>query len=128
MARRRFHGFAFLFVCALPGFACSQGIGGRCVQNSDCSSGICSMVGQSVSGGRCIGLPTGVPMTDGSSTEVPGSPADARSDAPADATNGDAPADGRATDGRPDDLRPITDAQPGADAGASSAVDATADR
>ena len=33
------------FFAGLAGFACTQGLGGRCVQNSDCSSGMCSATG-----------------------------------------------------------------------------------
>ncbi len=36
---------------AFLAIGCQQGIGDRCVQNSDCSSGIC--VGAGVQGGQC---------------------------------------------------------------------------
>ena len=44
------------FFAGLAGIACTQGIGGRCVQDSDCSSGVCSSNGQllTAEGGRCV--------------------------------------------------------------------------
>ena len=44
------------FFAGLAGIACTEGIGGRCVQNSDCSSGVCSSNGQllTAEGGRCV--------------------------------------------------------------------------
>ncbi len=42
------------FFAGLAGIACTQGLGGRCVQDSDCSSGMCSASGETTEGGRCV--------------------------------------------------------------------------
>ena len=42
------------FFAGLAGIACSQGLGGRCVQDSDCASGMCSATGETTEGGRCV--------------------------------------------------------------------------
>ncbi len=72
---------------------CQQGVGDRCVQNSDCSSGLCSS-SNNPQGGTC--LPTGgsvpiedagLPPVDAAGTDAP--PADA---APA-GDSGAAPSD-----------------------------------
>ena len=47
-------GLVACFFAGLAGIACTQGLGGRCVQNSDCSSGMCSSTGQTTEGGRCV--------------------------------------------------------------------------
>ncbi len=47
---------------AFLAIGCQQGIGDRCVQNSDCSSGIC--VGAGVQGGQCRATAT-LPGTGG---------------------------------------------------------------
>lgn len=41
---------------AILAFGCKQELGDRCVQNSDCASGIC--VGASVQGGHCASTST----------------------------------------------------------------------
>jgi len=46
-----------LLCSAFLGFGCKQGAGDRCVQNSDCETGIC--VGASVQGGHCASTTTG---------------------------------------------------------------------
>ncbi len=53
MPRSPLGGFGLLLACALAGLGCKQGVGGRCVQNSDCESGICSVYGVSASSGHC---------------------------------------------------------------------------
>ncbi len=53
MRRSLFCGFALLFACGLAGLGCKQGLGGRCVQASDCESGICSSYGESAAAGQC---------------------------------------------------------------------------
>jgi hypothetical protein len=49
----------FAAVSVIPGAGCKQGIGERCQQNSDCSSGICSKSDPRV----CQGNGSGVDMT-----------------------------------------------------------------
>jgi hypothetical protein len=67
MARSPSGGFALLLACALAGLGCTQGVGGRCVQDSDCESGHCSVTGVTVSAGHCeSNTPTTLP--DGSSS------------------------------------------------------------
>ncbi len=59
---------SFIFVASTAlgfGGACTQGLGGRCVQDSDCASGHCSHGGVSTEGGRCI-EPGGISATGGS--------------------------------------------------------------
>jgi hypothetical protein len=56
MSRSPFRAFALVFVCAgsaLLGFGCQQTVGGRCVQDSDCTTGICSFYGESAAAGHC---------------------------------------------------------------------------
>jgi hypothetical protein len=47
---------------------CSQGVGDRCVQDSDCASGICSVKGQSAQGGKCLPANTGTVTQSGGSS------------------------------------------------------------
>ncbi|HVY40219.1 MAG TPA: hypothetical protein VHM31_19905 [Polyangia bacterium] len=54
----------FILSSAFLAVGCKQGNGDRCVQNSDCSSGIC--VGASVQGGRCAANTTIETGTGGS--------------------------------------------------------------
>lgn len=92
-------GFGFVACLALGfGGACSEGIGGRCVQDSDCASGHCSMVGISTEGGRCAEPGTNVVDT-GVST-----PQDATADAVSDAAG--------TPDATASDAQPATDAAP----------------
>ena len=49
----------FAVVSVVPGAGCKQGIGERCQQDSDCSSGICSKSDPRV----CQGNGSGVDMT-----------------------------------------------------------------
>src|SRR5450432_2247999 len=67
MARSPSGGFALLLAFALSGLGCTQSVGGRCVQNSDCSSGLCSVNGVTVSSGRCESN-TPTTLLDGSSS------------------------------------------------------------
>jgi hypothetical protein len=53
-------------VSAFAAASCSQGVGDRCVQNSDCSSGICSVPGN-VNGGTCLPANSTTPGTGGTS-------------------------------------------------------------
>ncbi len=88
-----------LLSSAFLAVGCKQGIGDRCVQNSDCSSGLCS-TSDTPQGGTC--LPTGgVPPTQdaggptpdaaGSDGAVPDAAAVGDSSVP---TDGGHPADG----------------------------------
>jgi hypothetical protein len=95
MARRRPSALVvFLFACALLGGAagCKQGLGDRCEQNSDCSSGFCAGGMGAVSrggNGVCSEINTGTGTGGSSGVDAAGgqggSNADAADDAPADA-------------------------------------------
>jgi hypothetical protein len=70
MNRSPFRGFALLLVCAAAGalgIGCKQTVGGRCVQDSDCTTGICSFYGETASAGRCES-PAPVTTPDASAT------------------------------------------------------------
>jgi hypothetical protein len=76
---------AALFVLsAVGGFACSQSVGGRCVQNSDCSSGICSGTGEGSPGVCLASTTTVIPPVDAQTVSDTGvdAPVDAPIDAP----------------------------------------------
>jgi hypothetical protein len=134
--RSSFGGLALLLVCALGGLACKQGVGGRCVQDSDCQSGICSGYGES-STFHCVAPASSVPMDSGATTSDDA--ADARSDmAVHDAKADDAKADdakaddAKADDARADDAKkdaPESDVSSVADAAPKDlrSTDATAD-
>jgi hypothetical protein len=67
MARSPSGGFALLLACALAGLGCTQDVGGRCVQDSDCTSGHCSINGVKVPAGHCESN-TPTTLLDGSSS------------------------------------------------------------
>ncbi len=87
--------FVASLLLGVSGLACTEGLGGRCVQDSDCSSGSCSSPGESTEGGRCVSSGT---------TFVPTPDAYSSSDASIDAPSGDA--------------APVSDAAPASDAAA----------
>ncbi|HVV52777.1 MAG TPA: hypothetical protein VHO06_24160 [Polyangia bacterium] len=113
-------GSIFVASLVLAGAAgCSQGLGGRCVQNSDCSSGLCSTPSEiTAEGGRCIA--PGTTVVDASQP-----PQDAASDAAGDA--GDAAAADGAAPGQDaasgQDAAPTPDAAGGHDAASDGAAD-----
>ena len=59
MRLARFQLPGILLASALGLFGCQQGLGGRCVQDSDCSSGHCSAQGETAQGGICQAETTG---------------------------------------------------------------------
>ncbi len=103
---------------------CAQGIGGRCVQDSDCQSGAhCSTPGPM--GGVCVSNTTVVVRVD-SGTPVDSGGSDAR-DAATDLMS-DAAGDRSSADGPPDSAA-TTDAAGGHDgASADAHADSAADR
>jgi hypothetical protein len=72
MARSPIRGFAFLVACGLAGLGCKQNVGGRCVQDSDCESGICSVYGESANAGRCESATSPTPPSDASTDTAAG--------------------------------------------------------
>ena len=52
------------------GAGCSQGIGDRCVLDSDCSSGFCQPQGQSAQGGQCVATPSSSTGTGGTTGQA----------------------------------------------------------
>jgi len=56
---------ASFFAGLVGGIACSQGLGGRCVQDSDCSSGLCQGAANTDEGGRCVAPGTTIIPTTG---------------------------------------------------------------
>ena len=62
----------FYLSSAFLAVGCKQGNGDRCVQNSDCSSGIC--VGASVQGGHCAANTTNDTGTGGSTSSRAANP------------------------------------------------------
>jgi hypothetical protein len=90
---------AFYLSSAFLAVGCKQGNGDRCVQNSDCSSGIC--VGASVQGGHCaasITIGTGTGGSSGAAGQGGGEGGAGAADADSGAT---AP-DGASTDAASD--------------------------
>jgi hypothetical protein len=53
------------FFAGLAVLACSQGIGGRCVQDGDCASGFCQGAQNTSEGGRCAAPGSTVVPTTG---------------------------------------------------------------
>ena len=60
------------FFAGLAGIACTEGVGGRCVQDSDCSSGMCSATGETTEGGRCVAPGSTVTLPGTGGTPVSG--------------------------------------------------------
>jgi hypothetical protein len=116
---------------ALFVLGCKQDIGERCEQNSDCSSGLCTVMGAtSAMGGVCTTGVTSEPVSDAATTTTTDAAADATSDGATDAaetgdvssehggdavTGSDAGGDG-ATDG---DAASTTPPEAGTDAAGS---------
>jgi len=101
----------FLFSAFLDA-GCSQGVNDRCVQNSDCASGICSVQGQSAQGGKCLATVAVPTTTDAATTGTGGSGGEAgQGGASGEGGNGPGGSDG-AADAAQDASR-AGDANPG---------------
>jgi hypothetical protein len=112
MSRARTLSLAAVVALALSGVACKQGLGDRCEQNSDCSSGlVCNYNGTTTADmGRCIN--PNAPTPDAGEEDDSGSPVDAEipdtaPDQADDGSSGDASDAAPAVDGG--------DAAPGSD-------------
>ena len=92
-------------VLVLAAAGCKQGIGDRCEQNSDCSSGMCTAMGAAVGGGtgRCIEVGTSLTGAGGSGGGGGGT-------AGQDGAAGDAQADVTGSEAGPDAEDAATDA------------------
>jgi len=77
MSRARTFSLAAFLALALSGMACKQGLGDRCEQNSDCSSGlVCNYNGLTTADmGRCIDQ--NAPTPDAGVEDDSGPPVDA---------------------------------------------------
>jgi hypothetical protein len=116
-------GLILILLCSVSFAAgCSQGVGDRCVQNSDCSTGMCSITGVTGANqvmGKCLPYPTATTATGGSTGEAgQGGAAGEGGAAGQDGGGGQA--------GASSDAAPMTDAAPPTD-GATSPTDAQVD-
>ncbi len=107
-------GLILVFVSsAFLAAGCQQGVGDRCVQNSDCSSGICSVTGQSAQGGKCLASASTVTTGTGGGAEAgQGGGHAGQGGAAGEGGNGQGGSGGGAVDAA-QDASPMTDANPG---------------
>ncbi|HZL20247.1 MAG TPA: hypothetical protein VFG23_21120, partial [Polyangia bacterium] len=57
-----FCGFSLLLLGVFGGLGCLQTAGGRCVQDSDCTTGHCSFYGEQSTAGRCVASVVATPQ------------------------------------------------------------------